>query len=99
FTIGTHKTISVLMSARLPDAGAALALAEHHELVGRPAGEGFLAAVRPHHLNGLDLVGLSQAEVGPRVVVAQIAVTGVDPTHPATPAGLDRDLRAVGIAV
>src|SRR5205823_1282209 len=68
-------------------------------LIRRTAGEALGRAVRPADFDGLDLCGRAQAEMGTRVVAAQVAGTGIDPGVPPSPAGLDDDLGAVGIAL
>src|SRR5262249_5637747 len=86
-----------------PGAGALsllpLPLAQHHTPVRRSAGERLAQAVRPVYLDGVDVVGPSQAEVGARVVTAQVALSWVDEPRPGAAAGLHDQLGPVGIAL
>src|SRR6266849_7394250 len=75
----------------------AFTLPQHHHLVGRRAGKNFLVSIRPNHLDGLHAGSLAHAKVGARIVAALEAVAGIDPTVPAPAAGLDANLRSVGI--
>src|SRR5262249_20081728 len=68
-------------------------------LVRAAAGAGFSLAVPPEDFDRVHTIDFAQAEVGPRVVAAQVAVTRVDPPYPALLAGPDRDLGAVGVTL
>src|SRR5262249_53908972 len=76
-----------------------LAQHEFRPLVRGAAGEGFMGPVRPEHVDAVHVTDRTQAEVCPRVVAAQVAVTRVDPPHPAAPACPDRNLSTVGVAL
>src|SRR5262245_11956650 len=91
FRFATHH--SLLTELKRP----ARSLAHHglRPLVRGAAGEGFSGPVRPEDVDGVHVTDRAQAEVRPRVVAAEVAVTRIDPPHPAAPAGPDRDLGAV----
>src|SRR5262249_3549722 len=81
---GASRNGTPRWSSRLSLRRGAFSLAEHDELVGRPAGKCLLGTVRPDHLKGVDALDRSQAEVGARVVAAQVTGSRVDPPQPAT---------------
>src|SRR5438067_1300684 len=93
------------MMPRLPNPSPGcrlpLASAQHDETVRRAAEKDLLGevAVRPAHSDRIDALGGAQAEVGARVVAAQVALTGVDGAHPGAATGLDRDHGAVSVAL
>src|SRR5262249_46777159 len=61
----------------------AFALAEYHDPIDRPAREDLVLAVRPAHVDGVHALGLAEAEVGARVVAAQVTGARVQPALPA----------------
>src|SRR5207302_5648458 len=77
----------------------AFSLAEHNHLIHGLFREDFLRSVRPEDIDFINMADRSQAEVGARVVAAQIAVTGVDESNPAAAARPDRDLGTVSVTM
>src|SRR5262249_3261130 len=75
---------------------SALPFAEHNHPVRRAPREAFLAAVGPDDVQGVHGGGRPQAEVGARVVAAQVTRTGVDQSQPAPAPRPDGHLGAVG---
>ncbi len=54
--------------------------------LGRPVG--------PDDVDGIHMIRLPQAEMGPRIIAAQVAIAGVDLSDPATAPALDHDFGA-----
>src|SRR5262249_8520313 len=67
-------------------------------LVRRPPGERFLAAVRPGYLDGIDTVDGTEAKVSARIIAAQVAVARIEPMPPRAAAGPHGELSSVGVA-
>src|SRR5436305_9671811 len=83
--------------ASSPCYGLTFALSQHHHLIHRLSRKGLGRSVRPDDLDGLDTLRSSQAEVGARVVAAEVTISGINAAQPASSPGTDRDLCTVGI--
>src|SRR5437868_9804946 len=70
-----------------------------HHLICRASGKGFIAAVGLDDVYGVNTLGGSEAEMGARVVAAQVTVAGIHPAQQAAASRLDNDFGAVGIAL
>src|SRR5262249_57035013 len=66
--------LSSICTWQFPVRGLAFSLPQHNGLVCCPPSKVFLGAIGPHHTNGVDARSWAQAEVGARVVAAQVTV-------------------------
>ncbi len=71
---------------------------EGHLVVCWAAGETFLVSIRPNNFKRICLLKVSQSEMNPGIVAAQIALSWVDPTDPLAPSGVHFYGGAIGIA-